>query len=193
MAGGGGTHVAALMRQFVQFLRENNGSSFHCNVSLGAHQRGGRAAPREEEFSSVINQSNAGFTRGWVASPPGPFFFFFMGARIGCGSIWQQQQRRLKSASHCVQVARHKVGGADNAGALMPPSGYAEKGSSGSFTRCVLSIRFFFPQMHETGRKACGSHISGITGLLSAACCCAENGESLISYSRWESDFFFLR
>lgn len=113
------------------------------------------AALRDEEFSSVINQRSGGFTRGWVASPPGPFFFFFMGARIGCGSIWQQQQqRRLKSASHCVQVARHKVGGADNAGALMPPSGYAEKGSSGSFTRCVLSIRFFSPPDARNRQKS---------------------------------------
>lgn len=87
----------------------------------------------------------------------------------------------LKVSLSLCSVASTKSG-AVNAGALMPPSGYAERQQ---WIIYPSNIRFF-PRCTKTGRKRVG-----VTLTASQARCLlrVENRESLITYSRWESDF----
>lgn len=89
----------------------------------------------------------------------------------------------LKVCLSLCSVASTKLG-AVNAGALMPPSGYAERQQWIIYP--LRSEHLLFSQMHETSRKRVG-----VTLTASQARCLlrVENRESLISYSRWESDF----
>lgn len=82
------THVAVLMRQFVQFCKKTMAVHFIAMCLLGYISTA--TSFRSEEFRPAINQRTPLYQRS------APYFSFFNGTCVVCGSI---QMQSLKSAS----------------------------------------------------------------------------------------------
>lgn len=87
------THVAVLMRQFVQFCKKTMAVHFIAMCLLGYISTA--TSFRSEEFRPAINQRTPLYQRS------APYFSFFNGTCVVCGSI---QMQSLKSASFFCSV-----------------------------------------------------------------------------------------